>query len=285
MQYQKFQGKARAEGMKEAEMEFTKQSLGKDGLRMWAAQSFFLGKEPSSRNIALAGLVKQAESDLVQEIGKRTGKKLTPEDKISIQGQSLALVNSLRFAQRWSDVSNNLVQTLDRLMPETLRAYNELPPQVQAQPLREIALYASKNLQGSEAAGRFSALSFEIANEYNRILLGGPMGGGGTPGSVEERRVIQGITEGSLPGSTLLGSLNGMRIGSQARMQSHQAGKSQILKQLDKLTGGRGGSLLSEPPSPPSMLPYMTTQQLDALPLEDLETMQREQMEFQQGAQ
>jgi hypothetical protein len=279
MQYQKFQGYARAEGTREAEIDLTKRELGTKGLRVWAAQSLFLGKEPSSRNMALASLVKEEEAKMLDEIGKRRGVKLTEMDKYTIRGQAQALYGSLQFQQKWSDVTYNLSQTLDGMLPQVMKAYNDMPLTVQAQPLRELQQYAAQNLEGSESVGRFVVLATEMAREYNRILLSGPMGGGGTPGSVEERKVTEDWMAGSMPSKTFVGSINGMHKGSKIRMEAHTAAKNRIMKQMDSLTGGNSAALLATPQKPSTILPYLNAQQLDTLPLEDLERLQAEEAE------
>jgi len=279
MQYQKFQGYARAEGTREAEIDLTKRELGTKGLRVYAAQSLFLGKEPSSRNLALSALVKEEEARMIDEIGKRRGVKLTEMDKYTIRGQAQSLYGSLTFQQKWADVTYNLSQTLDGMLPEVMKSYNQMPVSAQAKPLRELQGYAAQNLEGSEAVGRFIVLSTEMAREYNRILLSGPMGGGGTPGSVEERQVTEGWLAGGTAPKTFIGSMNGMKKGSEIRLEAHAAAKKRIMKQMDDLTGGHSSDLIATPQKPSTILPYLTPQQLDELPLEDLQRLQGQQQE------
>jgi hypothetical protein len=279
MQYQKFQGYARAEGTREAEIDLTKRELGTKGLRVWAAQSLFLGKEPSSRNMALSALVKEEEAKMIDEVGKRRGVKLSEMDKYTIRGQAQSLYGSLQFQQKWSDVTYNLSQTLDGMLPQVMKAYNDMPVNLQSKPLREVQGYAAQNLEGSESVGRFIVLATEMAREYNRILMSGPMGGGGTPGSIEERKVTEDWLAGSVPPKTFVGSMNGMHKGSKIRLEAHTAAKNRILKQMDALTGGHSNELLAAPQQPSTILPYLNKEQLDSLPLEDLERLQTEQQQ------
>jgi len=279
IQYQKFQGRARAEGTREAEIDLTKRELGTKGLRVWAAQSLFLGKEPSSRNTTLASMVKDEEAKIIDEIGKRRGVKLSEMDKYTIRGQAQSLYGSLQFQQKWHDVTFNMSSTLDGMLPEVMKAYNAMPIKAQAMPARQLEQYAEQNLKGSEPVGRFVVLATEMAREYNRILLSGPMGGGGTPGSVEERKVTEDWMAGSMPAKTFLGSMNGMKKGSKIRMQAHEAAKNQIMKQMDAITGGHGSELVATPQKPSTILPYLTPDQAEQLPLEDLERLLAEQAE------
>jgi len=283
IRFQKFQGRARAEGTREAEIDLTKRELGEKGLRVWAAQSLFLGKEPSSRNIALASMVKDEEAKIIDEIGKRRGVKLSEMDKYTIRGQAQSLYGSLQFQQKWADVTFNMSSTLDGMLPEVMKAYNQMPVTAQAMPARQLQQYTEQNLKGSEAVGRFVVLATEMAREYNRILLSGPMGGGGTPGSVEERKVTEDWMAGSMPAKTFLGSMNGMEKGSKIRMQAHEAAKKRIMKQMDDLTGGHGSDLVATPKKPSTILPYLTKEQAETLPLEDLERLMAEQAETGQA--
>jgi hypothetical protein len=198
-------------------------------------------------------------------------------DKYTIRGQAQALYGSLQFQQKWADVTYNMSQTLDGMLPQVMKAYNEMPVSAQAEPLRRLEQYAQQNIKGSEAIGRFVVLATEMAREYNRILLSGPMGGGGTPGSVEERKVTEDWMAGSTPAKTFVGSMNGMGKGARIRMDAHLAAKNRIMKQMDALTGGNASSLIATPQKPPSLLPYLTQEQLNDMPLEDLERLRAEQ--------
>ena len=86
---------------------------------------------------------------------------------------------------------------------------------------------------------------------------------------------------GSMPSKTFVGSINGMHKGSKIRMEAHTAAKNRIMKQMDSLTGGNSASLLATPQKPSTILPYLNAQQLETLPLEDLERLQAEEAERQ----
>jgi hypothetical protein len=279
-QYQKFQGYARAEGTREAEIDLTKRELGPKGLRVWAAQSLFLGKEPSSRNIALASMVKDEEAKLIDEIGKRRGVKLSETDKYTIRGRAQSLYGSLQFQQKWGGVVFTFANTLERMIPEVIKAYNEMPLEAKNKPGRELQQYVTQNLKGSEPVGRFISLSNELGKEYQRVLLSGPLGGGGTLGSAEERKTIDDWLVGSVPPTTMIGTLNGIKKGSAIRLRAQEDETKHLMTQMDELTGGHASELIATPRKPSSILPYLTPEQADSLPLEDLERLQAEQAEL-----
>jgi hypothetical protein len=276
IQYKKTQAIATVEGTREAEQDFLEKTLGPEGLRLWGAQALFLGKEPTSRNPALANLVKNEEAKIIKEIGKRKGMTLKPEDILDIQGRAKGLTTSYNYQQRWSDVSYNLKNTLERMLPEVMKAYTEMNKEavtMSAKPLRDLQLYVQQQLKGHEAVQRYMDLANTTAGEYNRVVLGGPLGGGGTPGSMAERAITEALLDPGLPPKSFIGSLNGFYIGAKHRIDAHGAAKRNILKQMGELTGGNAEALIQEPPAIPSILPYLTKEQLNSMTTEDLERM------------
>src|SRR5574341_731820 len=68
IQDKKTQAVAQAEGTREAEKNFIESSLGPEGLRLWGAQSLFLGKDPGIRNPAVATMVKNEEAKIIRRL-------------------------------------------------------------------------------------------------------------------------------------------------------------------------------------------------------------------------
>lgn len=231
-----------------ASMEARKKEIlgayGPKGLDIAASKTLFLGQDPRTFDPIVAAEVNNRAGDMLSKLPQ--GLTLAAL-RSTVKGQ----MDAIDGQSKWVANVQNRMSFLDGMLPQIEEAFERIPRKYQNEPVTKLQQIYLKNIEGNEPLGTYLTMATEAAKEYNAMIMGGPTGAAGSAGGVVERLGVQDFLDPAQPPKTFIGSMKGIRKGSEVRLKGLEKTLNSLIGNLDRTTGGHASDLQSPNPSAP----------------------------------